>query len=233
MIARLWMVTARAPEAARWKSLLKSAGARSTERLESVSALSQAGGDKAEGLALVDAKLLQGRAAERVQSLRGHCPGVQLIVVCDESTLQGPDLADALAAGALDYLRSARPDDALVDKLKLHIKRLYPHSLEADAVRFKDLRVDWRCRAVEVKEGKKWREVETLTPKEFDLLRALIELKGRRVSREQLLDLVWKSRAGTVNPESVDKQVGSLRRKLGDAGTKIKTIRGFGYALKV
>ncbi len=232
MEASLWTVTARAPEAARWKQLLKLAGAKRSSRLDSISALSQAGGEKAEGIALVDAALLTGEAAERVRSLREHCPGVQLIVVCEENALKGPDLADALAAGALDYLRSASADDALVDKLRLHIKRLYPRSLEAEATHFRDLRVDWRCRAVEVKAGKSWKEVDALTPKEFDLLRALIDFRNRRVSREDLLRLVWGERSGKVNPESVDKQVGSLRRKLKEAGKRIQTVRGFGYAFK-
>ena len=228
----LWTVTDRALEAARWKSLLKGVGVRSSQRLNSISALSQARGEKAEGLALLDADLLTGRAAERVRLLRQHCPGVQLVIVCSEGALQGPDLADALASGALDYLRAASPDETLIDKLKCHIERLFPRVLESVSTRFKDMRVDWRCRTVEVKGESGWREIAALTPKEFDLLRVLIDLKGRKVSREELLDRVWKARAGRVNPEALDKQVGSLRRKLGHAGNRIKTIRGFGYALK-
>ncbi|PCI34133.1 MAG: hypothetical protein COB53_11930 [Elusimicrobia bacterium] len=232
MDPRLWTVTDRALEAARWKSLLKGVGVRCSQRLDSISALSQAGGEKAEGLALLDADLLTGRAAERVGLLRQHCPGVQLVIVCSNGALQGPDLADALASGALDYLCTASSDETLIDKLKFHIERLFPRILESVSTRFKDLRVDWRCRIVEVQGEAGWREIAALTPKEFDLLRVLFELKGRKVSREELLERVWKARAGSVNPEAVDKQVGSLRRKLGRAGDRIKTVRGFGYALK-
>ncbi len=228
----LWTVTARSPLAARWRNLSKKSGVLSSQRLDSISSLLQAGGAGAEGIALVDADLLLGQAGEHVRTLRKHCPGVQLLIVCEESSLQGPDLADALASGALDYLRAVRSDDILIDKIRTHIKRLFPALLEVQETRFKDLKVDWRCRAVEVRAASGWKEVEALTPKEFDLLRVLIEYKGRRVSREALLDLVWKSRAASVNPESVDKQIGSLRRKLGDAGKRIQTIRGFGYALK-
>jgi DNA-binding response OmpR family regulator len=228
--ARFWSVTDRDREAARWRGLFKSAGAPESGRLESVDSLRRIAGAKREGLALIDAALLKGRAGDIVLSFRKRCPGVQLIVVCDERALEGPDLADALAAGALDYLRSARADDALVDKLRLHLRRLYPRSLASEAGRLKDLRIDWRSRTVEVRQGGAWREIAALTPKEFDLLKALFERRGARIRRTELLECVWRGRSGSINPESLDKAVGSLRKKLGPAGKRIRTVRGFGYS---
>ncbi|OIO05208.1 MAG: hypothetical protein AUJ52_14085 [Elusimicrobia bacterium CG1_02_63_36] len=230
--ARLWAVSPRDPQAARWRELLKSAGAHASERLKSLNALAQAAGERSEGIALVDAALLAGRANEGVTSLRRRCPGVRLLVVCEEVALEGPDLADALSAGALDYLRASRSDDELVEKLRAHLTRLYPGNLRSEGAAFDDLRIDWRCREISVRRGRGWKSVEALTPKEFELLRAFVELRGNRISRGVLLDRVWKGKGGDVNPESLDKAVGSLRRKLGAAGRRIVTIRGFGYSFK-
>ena len=72
-----------------------------------------------------------------------------------------------------------------------------------------------------------------LTKKEFDLLRHLLENKGRVLSRETLLDAVWGfDFVGETN--SVDVYIRFLRGKLDDAfGIKlIHTVRGVGYVIK-
>ena len=72
----------------------------------------------------------------------------------------------------------------------------------------------------------------TLTPKEFDLLRALLEAKGRVLSREFLLDHVWGyARADEIESRTVDVHVRRLRAKLGGEGGRILTVKGVGYRL--
>jgi phosphate regulon transcriptional regulator PhoB len=72
-----------------------------------------------------------------------------------------------------------------------------------------------------------------LTPKEFDLLRALAEAEGRVLSREFLLDRVWGyAAAGEIESRTVDVHVRRLRVKLGDEGRRIVTVKGVGYRLE-
>ena len=72
-----------------------------------------------------------------------------------------------------------------------------------------------------------------LTPKEFDLLRALAEARGRVLSREFLLDRVWGyASAGEIESRTVDVHVRRLRMKLGDEGQRITTVKGVGYRLE-
>ncbi len=72
-----------------------------------------------------------------------------------------------------------------------------------------------------------------LTPKEFDLLRALAEARGRVLSREFLLDRVWGyAAAGEIESRTVDVHVRRLRVKLGDEGQRITTVKGVGYRLE-
>jgi DNA-binding response OmpR family regulator len=71
------------------------------------------------------------------------------------------------------------------------------------------------------------REIQ-LTPMEFRLLLTFMRNPGQVLSRDQLLELVWG------HPEAVDAgqvkvTVSYLRRKLGDAGGLVETVRGFGY----
>src|SRR5262249_29136861 len=65
-----------------------------------------------------------------------------------------------------------------------------------------------------------------LTPKEFDLLQALLEAAGRVLSREYLLNRVWGyARADAIESRTVDVHVRRLRAKLGDAGSRVGEFR--------
>jgi phosphate regulon transcriptional regulator PhoB len=73
----------------------------------------------------------------------------------------------------------------------------------------------------------------SLTRKEFDLLRALIEARGRVLSREFLLDHVWGyTAAEEIESRTVDVHVRRLRQKLGAEGRRIGTVTGVGYRLE-
>jgi DNA-binding response OmpR family regulator len=69
-----------------------------------------------------------------------------------------------------------------------------------------------------------------LTWKEFELLRVLIEAQGRVVRREVLMGQVWGYNIG-VESRTLDVHVRRLRKKLGDEGQRILTLRGVGYRL--
>jgi two-component system, OmpR family, alkaline phosphatase synthesis response regulator PhoP len=73
-----------------------------------------------------------------------------------------------------------------------------------------------------------------LTPKEFELLAALVGTPGRVFGREELLDLVWGD-DGFVEPRTVDVHVARLRAKFVAARlpmTGIETVRGVGYRFR-
>ncbi|MDO5548493.1 MAG: response regulator transcription factor [Eubacteriales bacterium] len=67
-----------------------------------------------------------------------------------------------------------------------------------------------------------------LTKKEFELLCVLMENRGRVLSREQLMSLVWEFEY-SGETRTVDIHINTLRRKIGDNGTRIQTVRGVGY----
>ena len=97
---------------------------------------------------------------------------------------------------------------------------------DGEAVRFGDIHVDARARIV----TKSGRDV-ALTPKELDLLLALIRREGAVASRLDLLKEVWGHRAAVVS-RTVDTHVAELRRKLEDEPSvprHILTVHKAGY----
>lgn len=68
------------------------------------------------------------------------------------------------------------------------------------------------------------------TSKEFELLRALMEAKGRVLRREFLLEKVWGyGRSADIESRTVDVHIRRLREKLGPDGAGIHTVRNVGY----
>lgn len=69
-----------------------------------------------------------------------------------------------------------------------------------------------------------------LTRQEFRLLEALLSSPGRVFTRSALLDRAWEE-GGAVTDRTIDAHVKTLRRKLGESGAWIETVRGIGYRL--
>lgn len=70
-----------------------------------------------------------------------------------------------------------------------------------------------------------------LTLSEFKILHALIRKPGCVYTRYQIVDLVHGSNH-VVTDRSVDFQIVGLRKKLGELGENIETVRGVGYRFK-
>jgi two-component system alkaline phosphatase synthesis response regulator PhoP len=92
--------------------------------------------------------------------------------------------------------------------------------------KFGDVEVDF-----ERAEVRKSGQQVSLASKELNLLRYLVDHRGRVVPREELLQNVWEY-AGDVSSRTIDVHVAWLRQKLEDnpqSPKHIHTIRGMGY----
>jgi two-component system alkaline phosphatase synthesis response regulator PhoP len=87
------------------------------------------------------------------------------------------------------------------------------------------LRMDVAARRVDV-DG---REL-ALKPREFDLLKVLLENRGMALSRARILAGAWGTRF-VGEPKTVDVHVAWLRPKLEGSGLRVTTLRGVGYRL--
>jgi two-component system alkaline phosphatase synthesis response regulator PhoP len=70
-----------------------------------------------------------------------------------------------------------------------------------------------------------------LTFKEYELLSLLLLNKGIVLKRDMIMDRIW---GGDYEGESrtLDMHVNTLRKKLGDYGNRIRTVRNVGYVME-
>ncbi|OGW72501.1 MAG: DNA-binding response regulator [Omnitrophica bacterium GWA2_52_12] len=72
-----------------------------------------------------------------------------------------------------------------------------------------------------------------LTSKEYDLLKALLEARGRVLSREVLLEKVWGyDQSLEIETRTVDMHVGQLRKKMKLEADRLVTVKNVGYRLE-
>ncbi len=73
--------------------------------------------------------------------------------------------------------------------------------------------------------------VVDLTPSEFRILHYLARRPGWVYSRDQIIDAI-RGHGYVVTDRAIDVQVVGLRKKLGDYGKLIETVRGIGYRFR-
>ena len=135
------------------------------------------------------------------------------------------DKVVGLSVGADDYVTKPFSPRELTARVKAALRRIQTGaglSSETSVFSFRHLRMDVGARTVSVDE-----QPIDLTTIEFDLLKALVENRGRVLSREQLLEKVWGG--GYFGEQRVvDVHLGHVRQKLGREDL-IVTVRGVGY----
>ena len=71
-------------------------------------------------------------------------------------------------------------------------------------------------------------EVVDLPPKEYQILKYMMEHPGTAVTRRLLLAVAWGDDM-YITERVIDNRVKNLRHKLGKEGARIKTLIGVGY----
>ena len=168
-------------------------------------------------------------------------PGIQGLDVCrviksDQKTKETPiimvtalgqeeDIVKGLETGADDYITKPFSIKVLIARVNAVLKR----SIEVGEDKSKDILINGiniktRSREVRVNENL----INDLTFSEFQILYLLAGHPGWVFTRYQIIDKI-RGDNYPVTDRSVDFQIVGLRKKLGDAGKLIKTVRGVGY----
>lgn len=151
-----------------------------------------------------------------------HIPIVMLTAKGEEA-----DVVTGLELGADDYLAKPFSPRVLIARIRAVLRRRTSQQVGADEViRIHDLVVDPGRHEVLL-----GGQPLALTLTEFRLLHFLAQRPGWAYSRGQIVDAV-KGDDYPVTERSVDVQVAGLRKKLGEHGTYIETVRGIGYRFK-
>lgn len=139
------------------------------------------------------------------------------------------DIVTGLDSGADDYVTKPFGMMALLSRIKAVLRRYEKNNaIQSDVKELSigNIRLNESQHTVFVGEKQIF-----LTVKEFELLALLIENKGNVLTREQLLNSIWKIDAD-IESRTVDVHVRTLRQKIGDEnGEIIETVRGIGYKI--
>lgn len=135
------------------------------------------------------------------------------------------DVVTGLDAGADDYITKPFGMMALISRIKAVLRRYEKTKDSSEILELGNLKVDVSKHSVFVKDRQIF-----LTVKEFDLLTLLLQNHGKVMTREQILDSVWKIDVD-IESRTVDVHIKTLRQKLEDAGELIETVRGVGYKI--
>jgi len=150
-----------------------------------------------------------------------HIPVVMVTAKGEES-----DVVAGLELGADDYVTKPFSTRVLVARIRAVLRRRTTPSEEANNLE------PLQVHNVYIHPGRREVQVDgepvDLTHTEFEVLRFLARRPGWVFTRYQIVDAVHGNDYA-VTERSVDVQIVGLRKKLGDAGKYINTVRGVGY----
>jgi two-component system, OmpR family, alkaline phosphatase synthesis response regulator PhoP len=192
--------------------------------LDGVSGLARALKEKFD-LIILDVMLPGKNGVEVCRELRQQGKDVAILMLTAKSQLT--DRVVGLKLGADDYLTKPFEPPELLARIEALLRRVNKEKL-APVVRFEFGNVDIDFEKGDVrKDG----VPVSLAAKELELIRYLVDHRGKVVSRDELLEGVWEYQPG-VSSRTIDVHVAWLRQKLEDnpqTPRHIHTVRGVGY----
>jgi two-component system phosphate regulon response regulator PhoB len=160
-------------------------------------------------------------AQVRHESKAAGLPIIMLTAKADEA-----DQLVGFALGADDYVAKPFSMKVLLARVAALLRRMETTGSEPEVFSMGPILLDVGRHEVTV-DGRS----VTLTATEFRVLKALMAAHGRVLSRSQMIDNVLGTGVA-VTDRTIDVHITALRKKLGDAGAWIQTIRGVGYAFR-
>lgn len=172
-------------------------------------------------LVLLDIMLpkIDGYGVCEVIRRKSNIPIVMLTALdAEENQIKGLDLE------ADDYITKPFSMSVLIRKIAAILRRSSQQEDMPHTISYRDLTLDLDGYKVYTAAGP-----IDLTPREFEILRELLTYKGRILTRQNLLQTLWKYEF-FGDERIIDTHIKNLRKKLGTVDY-IETIRGVGYRI--
>lgn len=137
------------------------------------------------------------------------------------------DVVSGLELGADDFIVKPFSPRVLSARVKTVLRRGQMESAdETSIVSFDELRINPARHEVHLAQ-----QLIDLTATEFKILHLMLRQRGIVFTRSQIVDLVH-GEDYPVTDRSIDVQIVGLRKKLGEYGKYIETVRGVGYRMR-
>jgi DNA-binding response OmpR family regulator len=175
-------------------------------------------------LVVLDIMLPRLSGLEVCKTLRSE--GREMPILMLTARGQEIDKVVGLELGADDYVTKPFSIREVLARVRAILRRSEGAKKRLARYRFGDVDLDF-----ETYRATKGGGPLELSPREFELLRYLIERKGETVTRDQLLQDVW-GYGDYPSTRTVDTHIAKLRAKIGDSGSEpryVLTIHGSGY----
>jgi two-component system phosphate regulon response regulator PhoB len=186
----------------------------------------EAARSEAPDLVILDLMLPGIDGLEVCRRLRAEARTADLPIIMLTAKGEEADIVAGLEVGADDYVTKPFSPRVLIARVRANLRKRRREEPGSAAIKIHDLTIDPSRHEVRVA----GRPVD-LTATEFALLYFLARRPGWVFTRAQIIEGV-KGDDYPVTDRAVDVQVLGLRRRLGDRGGYIETVRGVGYRFK-
>ena len=175
-------------------------------------------------LVLLDVMLPDESGYDIVKKLRKNSATKRLPIIMVTAKTAEMDMIKGLDDGADDYIRKPFSIMELITRVKALLRRT--ESEEIKFLQLGNITLDHERHIVQV-DG----NVVELTFKEYELLRLLMTNPSVVLSREVIMRHGWGTEFEGES-RTVDMHIKTLRQKLGDTGSRIRTVRNVGYVIE-
>lgn len=175
-------------------------------------------------LILLDVMLPDESGYDIVRKLRKRPATQDIPIIMVTAKTTEMDMIKGLDGGADDYIKKPFSIMELITRVKALLRRTAKE--EPKLLKLDDLVIDHERHVVTVNN-----EPVDLTYKEYELLRLLMGSQGIVMTREVIMRGVWDTDF-EGETRTVDMHIKTLRHKLGDYGSRIKTVRNVGYVIE-
>lgn len=175
-------------------------------------------------LILLDVMLPDESGYDIVRKLRKRPATQDIPIIMVTAKTTEMDMIKGFDGGADDYIKKPFSIMELITRVKALLRRTAKE--EPKLLKLDDLVIDHEHHVVTVNN-----EPVDLTYKEYELLRLLMGSQGIVMTREVIMRSVWDTDF-EGETRTVDMHIKTLRHKLGDYGSRIKTVRNVGYVIE-
>ncbi len=175
-------------------------------------------------LILLDVMLPDESGYDIVRKLRKRPATQDIPIIMVTAKTTEMDMIKGLDGGADDYIKKPFSIMELITRVKALLRRTAKE--EPKLLKLDDLVIDHERHVVTVNN-----DPVDLTYKEYELLRLLMGSQGIVMTREVIMRSVWDTDF-EGETRTVYMHIKTLRHKLGDYGSRIKTVRNVGYVIE-